>query len=87
MALAVVTGSNSGIGLATAVALARASHTVAAAMRNLDRGAEIRKIAEEEKLPIRLAALDVDDDASVHAAFAEVVAQHGPVDVLSTTRA
>ena len=65
MALAVVTGSNSGIGLATAVALARASHTVVAAMRNLERGAEIRKIAEEEKLPVHLAKLDVDDDASV----------------------
>ena len=65
MALALVTGSNSGIGLATAVALARSSHTVVAAMRNLDRGGEIRKIAEQEKLPIHLATLDVDDDASV----------------------
>jgi NAD(P)-dependent dehydrogenase (short-subunit alcohol dehydrogenase family) len=82
MGLAVVTGSNSGIGLATAVALARASHTVVAAMRNLDRGAEIRKIAEGEKLPIHLARLDVDDDASVREAFSGVVARHGPVDVL-----
>lgn len=82
MGLAVVTGSNSGIGLATAVALARASHTVVAAMRNLDRGAEIRKIAEGEKLPIHLARLDVDDDASVRDAFSGVVARHGPVDVL-----
>jgi NAD(P)-dependent dehydrogenase (short-subunit alcohol dehydrogenase family) len=82
MGLAVVTGSNSGIGLATAVALARASHTVVAAMRNLDRGAEIRKIAEGEKLPIHLARLDIDDDASVRDAFSGVVARHGPVDVL-----
>jgi NAD(P)-dependent dehydrogenase (short-subunit alcohol dehydrogenase family) len=82
MGLAVVTGSNSGIGLATAVALARARHNVVAAMRNLDRGAEIRKIAEGEKLPIHLARLDVDDDASVGDAFSGVVARHGPVDVL-----
>ena len=82
MGLAVVTGSNSGIGLATAVALARAGHTVVAAMRNLDRGAEIRKIAEGEKLPIHLARLDVDDDASVGDGFSGVVARHGPVDVL-----
>jgi NAD(P)-dependent dehydrogenase (short-subunit alcohol dehydrogenase family) len=82
MGLAVVTGSNSGIGLATAVALARAGHTVVAAMRNLDRGAEIRKIAEGEKLPIHLTRLDVDDDASVGDAFSGVVARHGPVDVL-----
>ena len=45
-------------------ALARAGHTVVATMRNLERGAEIRKIAEEEKLPIHLVALDVDDDES-----------------------
>ena len=82
MALALVTGSNSGIGLATSVSLARARHTVVAAMRNLARGAEIRKIAAQEKLPIHLATLDVDDDASVRAAFSEVVAQHGPVEVL-----
>ena len=36
MAIAVVTGTSSGIGLATAVALARAGHTVAATMRNLE---------------------------------------------------
>jgi NAD(P)-dependent dehydrogenase (short-subunit alcohol dehydrogenase family) len=82
MAIALVTGTSSGIGLATAVALARAGHMVAATMRNLDGGAEIRGIAEEEKLPIHLAALDVDDDASVREAFSKVVAQLGPIDVL-----
>jgi NAD(P)-dependent dehydrogenase (short-subunit alcohol dehydrogenase family) len=51
-------------------------------LRNLDGGAEIRRVAEEEKLPIHLAALDVDDDASVREAFARVVAQLGPIDVL-----
>ena len=64
MAIALVTGTSSGIGLATAVALARAGHTVTATMRNLDGGAEIRKIAAEERLPIHLSALDIDDDAS-----------------------
>ena len=82
MALALVTGTGSGIGLATAVALARAGHTVVATMRNLDGGAEIRKIAAPEKLPIHLAALDVDNDDSVRDGFAKVVAEHGPIDVL-----
>ena len=82
MAIALVTGTSSGIGLATAVALARAGHTVAATLRNLDGGAEIRRVAEEEKLPIHLVALDVDDDASVREAFDRVVAQLGPIDVL-----
>src|SRR5271169_4825002 len=75
MAIALVTGTSSGIGLATAVALARVGHTVVATMRNLDGGAETRKIAAAEKLPIHLAALDVDDDASVREAFARVIAQ------------
>jgi NAD(P)-dependent dehydrogenase (short-subunit alcohol dehydrogenase family) len=82
MALALITGSNSGIGLATALALARAGHTVAATMRDLQRGDELRKIAEQEKLSIRLAAIDVDDDDSVGEGFAKVVAQDGPIDIL-----
>jgi NAD(P)-dependent dehydrogenase (short-subunit alcohol dehydrogenase family) len=82
MAVALVTGTSSGIGLATAVALARAGHTIAATMRNLDGGAELRGIAEKEKLPIHLAALDIDDEASVREAFAGVSARLGPIDVL-----
>jgi NAD(P)-dependent dehydrogenase (short-subunit alcohol dehydrogenase family) len=82
MALALVTGSNSGIALATAIALARAGHTVAATMRDLQRGDELGKIAEQEKPAIRLAAIDVDDDDSVRDGFAKVVAQDGPIDIL-----
>jgi NAD(P)-dependent dehydrogenase (short-subunit alcohol dehydrogenase family) len=82
MGVALVTGTSTGIGLATAIALARAGHTVAATMRNLDGGAEIRKIAAQEKLPIHLTALNVDDDASVKEAFAKVVERHGPIDIL-----
>ncbi len=82
VALAVVTGSNSGIGLATAAALARAGHTVVATMRDLDRGAEIRQVATDEKLPIHLAAVNVDDDDSVRRGFSKIVGEQGPVDFL-----
>ena len=82
MAIAVVTGTSTGIGFATAVTLARAGHTVIATMRNLNGGAELQKIASEEKLPIALATLDVDDDVSVKEAFDKVLAQHGRIDVL-----
>ena len=82
MAIALVTGTSSGIGLATAVSLARAGHTVAATMRNVDGGADLRQIIAKEKLPITLTALDVDDDESVRDAFAKVVAEHGPIDIL-----
>lgn len=84
MAIALVTGTSSGIGLSTAVSLARAGHTVAATMRNLDGGADLRQIIAKEKLPITLTALDVDDDDddSVRDAFAKVVAEHERIDVL-----
>ncbi len=52
MSTALVTGTSSGIGLATAVSLARAGHVVAATMRNLDRAGDLRKIAAEEQLSI-----------------------------------
>jgi NAD(P)-dependent dehydrogenase (short-subunit alcohol dehydrogenase family) len=73
LATALVTGSSTGIGLATAVTLARAGHAVYATMRNPAKGAgEIRAIAETEKLPITVLPLDVDDDQSVRQAFAQV---------------
>ncbi len=82
VALAVVTGTSSGIGLATAVALARAEHTVVATMRDLDRGAEIRQIATDERLAIHLAVIDVDNDNSVRQGFSKIASERGPIDVL-----
>jgi NAD(P)-dependent dehydrogenase (short-subunit alcohol dehydrogenase family) len=43
MAVALITGVSSDIGLATAVTLARAGHTVIATMRNLDAADAARK--------------------------------------------
>lgn len=82
MAIALVTGTSSGIGLATAVALARGGHTVIATMRNPASAGELQKIVATEKLPVTVAALNVDDDASVESAFGKVLAQHGRLDVL-----
>jgi NAD(P)-dependent dehydrogenase (short-subunit alcohol dehydrogenase family) len=83
MAIAVVTGSSTGIGLATAVTLARAGHTVYATMRNPKTGGEeLRAIAERERLPLHIAALDVDSDESVRNAFAKILAEAGRIDVL-----
>ena len=64
MAIALVTGTSSGIGLATAVTLARGGHTVIATKRNPESAGELQKIVTAEKLPVTVAALNVDDDAS-----------------------
>ncbi len=82
MAIALVTGTSSGIGLATAVTLARGGHKVIATMRNLDGAAELQKVVSEEKLPVTMAVLNVDDDASVDGAMSKVLSEHGRVDVL-----
>jgi NAD(P)-dependent dehydrogenase (short-subunit alcohol dehydrogenase family) len=83
MAIAVVTGTSTGIGLATAVTLARAGHTVYATMRNPQTGGEeLRAIAEREHLPLHIAALDVDSDESVRNAFDKILTEAGRIDVL-----
>ncbi len=82
MAIAFITGTGSGIGLATAVTLARAGHQVVATMRSLDSAGALRKLIDAEKLPVTVAALDVDDDASVAKAFAQALAAHGHIDIL-----
>ena len=48
MAIALVTGTSSGIGLAIAVTLARGGHKVIATMRNLDGAGELQKIISAE---------------------------------------
>ena len=79
MPTALVTGTSAGVGLATAVTLARAGHKVYATMRNPAKGAgEITSIAEAEKLPLTVLPLDVDSDQSV----GDVFAKTGAVDVL-----
>jgi NAD(P)-dependent dehydrogenase (short-subunit alcohol dehydrogenase family) len=82
MAIALVTGTSSGIGFATAVTLARGGHKVIATMRNVDRASELLTIVSAERLPVTVAALDVDDDASVSDAFDKVLEENGRIDVL-----
>ncbi len=82
MAIALITGTSSGIGLATTVTLARAGHTVIATMRNLDSAGELSRLVVAGRLPVTTLALDVDDDTSVARAFEEAVTEHGRIDVL-----
>lgn len=82
MAVVIITGTSSGIGLATAVAFGSAGHDVYATMRNPHRAPELASIAAQEKLPIKILPMDVDDDASVSKAVAEVLARGGRIDIL-----
>jgi NAD(P)-dependent dehydrogenase (short-subunit alcohol dehydrogenase family) len=82
MATVLVTGSSTGIGLATALAFGRAGHTVAAAMRNPARAPELANAAAAEHLPITVYTMDVDSDLSVSESIARIGKEHGSIDVL-----
>jgi NAD(P)-dependent dehydrogenase (short-subunit alcohol dehydrogenase family) len=82
MASVLITGTSAGIGLMTALTVARAGHTVYATMRNPARSLELAETAAKEGLPIHISAMDVDSDSSVKAGMASIyeTAQH--IDVL-----
>ncbi len=70
MAIAVVTGTNSGIGLATSLHLARNGYQVFAGMRNLAKANELEAAVNAESLPVEL--MDICDGASITRAFAHI---------------
>jgi NAD(P)-dependent dehydrogenase (short-subunit alcohol dehydrogenase family) len=82
MASVLITGTSTGIGLATALTLGRAGHNVYATLRNPSRAPELAERTRHEKLPIKIAVMDVDSDASVKATIANILKEAGNVDVL-----
>jgi len=82
MPSALVTGTSTGIGQATAISLARKGYTVFAAMRNTAAAGPLAKAAADENLTITPMAMDVDDDRSVERGVARVLQAEGRIDVL-----
>jgi NAD(P)-dependent dehydrogenase (short-subunit alcohol dehydrogenase family) len=76
------TGTSSGIGLATAIGLGEAGHTVYATMRNLDRSAPLRDAIAQEKLPVSILPLDVTSDESVATAVEKIRSDGNTINVL-----
>ena len=74
--IAVITGASSGIGAATAQALAREGYTVVVGARRLER---LKRVAAEKGVALEL---DVTDEASVAAFVADVKRRFGRIDVL-----
>jgi len=82
MPVTLVTGTSTGIGLATALHFARHGHQVVATMRNLAKAGPLETAARDEKLPVVVRELDVTRPESIDRAVTETVAQQGPIDVL-----
>ena len=78
MLTALITGTSTGIGRATALQLARDGMRVWASMRDTSMGVSLEEIASEEDLDLRVVQLDVKDEQSVEKAFDYV----GGIDVL-----
>jgi len=80
--VALVTGSSSGIGLETALALARDGFHTFASMRDIGKAGELEHSAKKENLPIDVIELDVDKEESIVSAIKKVVTDGGRLDVL-----
>src|SRR5919112_993283 len=80
--VAVVTGSSSGIGHEIALILARNGFTTYATMRNLQKGSDLKSIAEDEKLPLHFTQLDVTDENSAKKAIKTIHDEVGRIDIL-----
>ena len=80
--VAVVTGSSSGIGLATSLALAKNGYLTYATMRNLAKHHIIQSAVSKEGLPIRTVQLDVTNEDSIKEAIQLILSQAGRIDLL-----
>ena len=68
----VVTGANSGIGLATALELAGAGYDVLGTVRSAAKAETVREAAEAKGVLVRTVVCDVGDEASTRTGFAEI---------------
>jgi NAD(P)-dependent dehydrogenase (short-subunit alcohol dehydrogenase family) len=80
--VAIVTGSSSGIGQEIALTLARNGFLTYSTMRNPMKGEYLKSLADKEKLPLKIAQLDVTKETSVKDAIESISAQATRIDTL-----
>ena len=80
--IALVTGCSSGIGLQTAIDLAKNGYTIYATMRNLDKKNKLEVAAQKANVKLNIVQLDVSDDNSVSKVIDQIKNEHQRIDVL-----
>ena len=80
--VAVITGTSTGIGFETALALAREGYYTYATMRDTTKSGKIKELGQKENLNIDVLELDVDDGNSVKTAIQKILEQKQRIDVL-----
>jgi len=80
--VALVTGCSSGIGLETALALARDGFYTFATMRDLTKTEKIEEAIKKENLNVEILELDVDNEESASTAIEAILGKKQRIDVL-----
>jgi len=80
--VALVTGSSSGIGFETALALAREGYFTYASMRDTKKAGKILEVAKKETLKLEVLEIDVDKEYTVKSAVQKISNEKGRIDVL-----
>jgi NAD(P)-dependent dehydrogenase (short-subunit alcohol dehydrogenase family) len=80
--VAIVTGSSSGIGFETAIALAREGYHTYATMRDVKKSSKILDIAKKENLKIEVLELDVNNENTIKKAIEKILNEKKRIDVL-----
>ena len=80
--IALVTGSSSGIGLETVLALARDGYYTYASMRDIKKSGELEYAVKKESLPVEIVELDVDKEESIIVAVRKIFTDKKRIDVL-----
>ncbi len=80
--VAIVTGTTSGIGYETCMALARDGFYTFATVRDVTKAEKILQVAKKENLKIEIIELDVDDEKSISAAIQKILSKKQQIDVL-----
>ena len=80
--VALVTGSSSGIGFETSLALARDGFYTFATMRDLSKGDKLMEISKKENLMIDIIELDVDKEDSIKNTVQNIMEKKQRIDLL-----
>lgn len=82
MRVALVTGSSTGIGFEASLALSRNGIHTFATMRDSHKSEAIKKKAREERLPLEVLEMDVDNEDSVRGAVLRIFDEKKRIDIL-----
>lgn len=80
--VAVVTGSSTGIGYETSLALANNGYFTYATVRDIQKSKELERIAHVKNIPLKIIEMNVDSDNSVKDTIEKITSEYGRIDIL-----